>query len=68
MDDASVGVLIVGSIAMLGLIQLLVWIVIMIKDPSFNYMRPELPAAPADGLKPRQPIADCSSSIGGLRN
>jgi len=54
MDGASLGMLIVGSITVIGLIQLLAWIVTIIKNPSFDYMRPELkPAPPADDSMPR---------------
>jgi hypothetical protein len=54
MDGTSLGVLIVGSITVIGLIQLCAWTVIIIKNPSFDYMRPEVkPAPPADGQQPR---------------
>jgi hypothetical protein len=54
MDSASLGMLIVGSIIVIGLIQLCAWIVIIIKNPSFDYMRPEVKPAPsADGQKTR---------------
>ena len=57
MDSASLGMLIVGSIIVIGLIQLCAWIVIIIKNPSFDYMRPDVePTTPADGpSKPHQP-------------
>jgi hypothetical protein len=52
MDDASLGVLIVGSITVIGLIQFCAWTVMMIKNQSFDYMKPDLkPAPPADGRK-----------------
>ena len=57
MNSASLGMLIVGSIIVIGLIQLCAWIVIIIKNPSFDYMRPDVePTTPADGpSKPHQP-------------
>ena len=57
MDSASLGMLIVGAIIVIGLIQLCAWIVMIIKHPSFDYMRPDLqPTTPADDpSKPHQP-------------
>ena len=42
MDDLNLGVLIIGSIILIGLIQLLTWAV-MVKNHSFIYLNPELP-------------------------
>jgi hypothetical protein len=56
MDGANLGVLIVVSVSVIGLIQLFTWVVLLIKTPSFNYMRLERnPVVPSDrASKPRR--------------
>jgi len=45
MDNVNLGVLIVASIGIVWVIQLITWTVVVIRDPSFDYLRPELDQA-----------------------
>ena len=52
MNTGTVGVLIVASIAAIWFLVIVAWIVAIIRDPSFDYLRPELKYAP-----PSHPVA-----------
>lgn len=56
MDSASLELLIVGSISVIGLIQLIIWTVMIMEDKSFEYLRLE-PAPPSrTGVPPEGPL------------
>jgi hypothetical protein len=58
MDPATLGVLIIGSISVIGLTQLCAWVVMTIKNPRFDYMRPDLrPTSSADGRSKPQELS-----------
>ena len=41
MDSMTLGLLIIGSIGALGLIQLIAWAVVVIRNPSLDFFRLE---------------------------
>jgi hypothetical protein len=42
MESMNLGMLIVSSIGAIGLIQTILWTFVVIRNPSFDYLRPEL--------------------------
>jgi hypothetical protein len=42
MGNIDLGTLIVGAICSIGIIQLIAWIVMVIKHPGFDYFQPDL--------------------------
>jgi len=45
MDNVNLGMLIVVSIGVVWVIQLITWTVVVIRDPGFDYLRPDLDQA-----------------------
>ena len=45
MDNVNLGMLIVVSIGIVWVIQLIIWTVVVIRDPDFDYLRPDLDRA-----------------------
>lgn len=53
MESIHLGMLIVGVIFGIGVIELVMWIVVVIRNPGWDYLRPDLsphvtPAPPED--------------------
>ena len=42
MENIDLGTMIVGAICSIGMIQIITWIVVLIKHPGYDYIRPEL--------------------------
>ena len=42
MGNIDLGTLITGAICSIGMIQLITWIVVVIKHPGFDYLQPDL--------------------------
>jgi hypothetical protein len=59
MRNIDLGTLIVGAICSIGMIQLITWIVVVIKHPGLDYLQPDLLQAAS---RPR--AADSPSAVG----
>jgi hypothetical protein len=42
MDSVNLGMLLVGGIGAIGLIELIMWIVVVVRNPGLDYLRPGL--------------------------
>ena len=47
MESIDLGTLIVGAVIGVGVIELIIWILVVIRDPGYDYLRPDLIQASA---------------------
>ena len=50
MDSLTLGLLIIGSIGAIGLLQLIAWTVVVVRNPNFDFLQPEPQAKVYDQL------------------
>ena len=59
MDSMTLGLLIIGTIGAITLIQLIVWVVVVLKDPHFDFLRFE----PQGFGHPNAPLGQTQSGL-----
>jgi len=65
MGNIDLGSLMVGAVCGVGMIELIMWIVVVIRHPGYDYLRPDLvPAASTQPSLPASSQATRSSGVG----